>query len=163
LQAPELELCPVSLADANDFVANHHRHHKPLSFHKFSVGCASAGSLVGVAIVGRPVSRNLDDGQTLEVSRLCTDGTKNACSMLYNAAWRAAKAIGYKKIITYILDSENGASLKAAGWNKEADVKYQSWDRPGRRRNTDAPICDKQRWSKTVPGVGTLNIKEDKT
>lgn len=111
-----LELTPVSLANANAFVAQHHRHHKPVTGHKFSIGCTANGRLVGVAIVGRPVSRYLDDGLTLEVNRLCTDGTKNACSMLYAAAWRAARAIGYRKIITYILDSESGGSLKAAGW-----------------------------------------------
>lgn len=111
-----LELTPVSLADANTFVAQHHRHHKPVRGHKFSIGCTKDGGLVGVAIVGRPVSRHLDDGLTLEVNRLCTDGTKNACSMLYAAAWRAARAIGYRKIITYILDTENGGSLRAAGW-----------------------------------------------
>ena len=97
-------LIPVSLAEANAFVAQHHRHHKPVTGHKFSIGCTADGQLVGVAIVGRPVSRYLDDGQTLEVNRLCTDGTKNACSMLYAAAWRAARAMGYRKMITYILE-----------------------------------------------------------
>lgn len=112
-----LELQPVTLAEANAFVAKHHRHHKPVTGHKFSIGCIADGRLVGVAIVGRPVSRYLDNGLTLEVNRLCTDGTKNACSMLYAAAWRAARAMGYHKIITYTLDTENGASLRAAGWN----------------------------------------------
>ncbi len=112
-----LHLTPVSLAQANAFVAEYHRHHKPVTGHKFSIGCAAAdGALVGVAIVGRPVSRYLDDGLTLEVTRLCTTGAKNACSMLYGAAARAAKAIGYQKIITYTLDTESGASLRAAGW-----------------------------------------------
>ena len=111
-----LTLTPVSLAQANAFVAQHHRHHKPVTGHKFSIGCTVDGQLVGVAIVGRPVSRYLDNGLTLEVNRLCTDGTKNACSMLYGAAWRAARAMGYQKIITYTLDTENGASLRAAGW-----------------------------------------------
>ena len=100
-----LMLIPVSLAEANAFVAQHHRHHKPVTGHKFSIGCTADGQLVGVAIVGRPVSRYLDDGQTLEVNRLCTDGTKNACSMLYAAAWRAARAMGYRKMITYILET----------------------------------------------------------
>ena len=98
-------LIPVSFAEANAFVALHHRHHKPVTGHKFSIGCTANGQLVGVAIVGRPVSRYLDDGQTLEVNRLCTDGTKNACSMLYAAAWRAARAMGYRKMITYILET----------------------------------------------------------
>jgi hypothetical protein len=111
-----LTISPVSLSGANKFVEEHHRHHKSVKFHKFSIGCTDGEKLVGVAIVGRPVSRILDDGLTLEVSRLCTDGTQNACSILYSAAWRAAKAMGYQKIITYTLVSEHGSSLKAAGW-----------------------------------------------
>ena len=111
-----LTLTPVSLKEANAFVAAHHRHHKPTRGHKFSIGCAAEGRLVGVAIVGRPVGRYLDDGWTLEVNRLCTNGSRNACSMLYAAAWRAARAMGYKRLITYILDTEPGTSLKAAGW-----------------------------------------------
>ena len=88
-----LTVKPMSLADANRFVAEHHRHHKPVRGHKFSLGCMANGRLAGVAIVGRPVSRYLDDGLTLEVNRLCTDGTKNACSFLYGAAARAAKVL----------------------------------------------------------------------
>lgn len=111
-----LDIVPVSLAEANAFVERNHRHHNKVVGHKFSIGCAKDGEIVGVAIVGRPVSRHLDDGWTLEVNRLCTNGTKNACSMLYAASWRAARAMGYKKVITYILDSEAGTSLKASGW-----------------------------------------------
>lgn len=111
-----LELTPITLKEANAFVALHHRHHRPVTGHKFSIGCSIRGELVGVAIVGRPVSRYLDDGFTLEVNRLCTTGEKNACSFLYAAAWRAAQAMGYRKIITYTLASESGASLRAAGW-----------------------------------------------
>ena len=111
-----LTLVPISLADANAFVARYHRHHKPVTGHKFSIGCTENGELVGVAIVGRPVSRYLDNGLTLEVNRLCTTGSKNACSFLYAAAARAAKAMGYRKIITYTLDTEPGTSLRAAGW-----------------------------------------------
>jgi len=111
-----LTLTPVSLREANAFVAARHRHHKPSRGHKFSIGCSCNGQIVGVAIVGRPVSRYFDNGFTLEVNRLCTDGTKNACSILYGAAWRAARAMGYHKIITYTLASEDGASLRAAGW-----------------------------------------------
>lgn len=111
-----LSLVPISLKAANSFVAEHHRHHKPTRGHKFSIGCEAEGQLVGVAIVGRPVSRYLDDGLTLEVNRLCTTGERNVCSILYAAAARAAKAMGYRKIITYTLDSEPGTSLRAAGW-----------------------------------------------
>lgn len=127
-----LTLTPVSLAEANAFVAEHHRHHKPTVGHKFSIGCAENGRLVGVAIVGRPVSRYLDDGETLEVNRLCTTGEKNACSILYAASARAARAMGYKKIITYILDTENGVSLRAAGWSCTGLAGGKCWT--GRRK-----------------------------
>lgn len=111
-----LEVVPISFREAAVFVKAHHRHHKPPVGHKFSIGLSDGEKIVGVAMVGRPVARRLDNGWTLEVNRLCTDGSKNACSMLYAAAWRAAKAMGYKKLITYILDSEPGTSLQAAGW-----------------------------------------------
>lgn len=122
-----LVLIPISLADANAFVSEHHRHHKPVTGHKFSIGCTENGSLVGVAIVGRPVSRFLDDGFTLEVNRLCTTGAKNACSFLYAAAARAAKAMGYRKIITYTLDTEPGTSLRAAGWKCTGIAGGKRW------------------------------------
>ena len=131
-----LSLVPVSLKDANAFVAEHHRHHKPTRGHKFSIGCEMDGRLVGVAIMGRPVSRYLDDGLTLEVNRLCTTGERNACSMLYAAAARAAKAMGYRKIITYTLDSEPGASLRAAGWTCAGPAGGERWT--GQRR----PVAD---------------------
>ena len=127
-----LTLKPVSLADANSFVALHHRHHRPVRGHKYSLGCIADGQLVGVAITGRPVSRYLDDGLTLEVNRLCTDGTRNACSFLYGAAARAAKAMGYRKIITYILNTEDGASLRAAGWTCAGLAGGKEWT--GRRK-----------------------------
>ena len=111
-----LKLVPITFKKANEFVKQHHRHHKPVVGHKFSVACQNDGVLCGVAIAGRPVSRHLDNGFTIEVNRLCTDGTKNACSMLYSAVWRIAKPMGYKKAITYILESESGTSLRAAGW-----------------------------------------------
>ena len=122
-----LKVIPISLKDANAFVAEHHRHHKPVVGHKFSIGCALNGQLVGVAIVGRPVSRHLDDGLTLEVNRLCTTGEKNVCSMLYSAAARATKAMGYQKIITYTLDTEPGISLRAAGWSCVGKAGGKRW------------------------------------
>ncbi|QNK41851.1 XF1762 family protein [Caproicibacter fermentans] len=122
-----LDIVPVSLAEANEFVRRYHRHHRPVVGHKFSIGCTDGEKIVGVAIVGRPVSRYLDDGWTLEVTRLCTDGTRNACSMLYAAAWRAARAMGYKKVITYILKSENGASVKAAGYKCVGEAGGLRW------------------------------------
>src|SRR5438552_19025937 len=106
-----LEIVPITQKEANAFVKKHHRHHKPVVGSGFPVACAKDGKIVGVAIIGRPVARFLDNKWTLEVNRLCTDGTKNACSILYSAAWRGAKALGWKRLITYILSSENGASL----------------------------------------------------
>lgn len=117
-----LRLKPISLRDANEYVRKYHRHHKPVAGHKFSIGCEADGELVGVIIAGRPVSRYLDDGFTLEVTRLCTNGEKNACSFLYGAAARAAAAMGYKRIITYTLESENGA--KPSGFR--LDLSRQS-------------------------------------
>lgn len=124
-----LYLVPISLSEANKFVEKHHRHHGKVAGHKFSIAVADMEKeeIVGVAIVGRPVSRYMDDGWTLEVNRLCTKGTKNACSMLYAAAWRAARAMGYKKLITYILASENGTSLKAAGWRCVGEAGGLRW------------------------------------
>ena len=111
-----MEVTPINLEEANAFVAKLHRHHKPVPGCKFCVAVSEGDKVVGVAIVGRPVARMLDDGCTLEVNRCCTDGTKNACSMLYGAAWRAAKALGYRRVITYTLPEEGGASLRASNW-----------------------------------------------
>lgn len=128
-----LALCPVRLEEANAFVAEHHRHHKPVVGHKFSLGATLAGQLVGVAIVSRPLSRMRDDGRTLEVSRLCADGTRNACLFLYGASARAFFALGYRRIGTYILASESGASLVATGWRLLGERGGGQWDRPSRR------------------------------
>ena len=107
---------PITFKKACEFVAMHHRHNKPPVGHKFSVGLSVNGELVGVAMAGRPVARHFDDGLTLEVNRTCTDGTRNANSMLYGAVWRAAKAMGYKRCITYTQHGETGASLRAVGF-----------------------------------------------
>ncbi len=111
-----MQITPVTLEEANAFVQKLHRHHKPVPGCKFCVAVSENETIVGVAIIGRPVSRFLDDGWTLEVNRCCTDGTKNACSMLYGAAWRASKSLGYKRLITYTLPEEGGASLRASNW-----------------------------------------------
>lgn len=111
-----MNITPINLEEANAFVSRFHRHHKPVPGCKFCVAVSECDKVVGVAIVGRPVSRHLDNGWTLEVNRCCTDGTKNACSMLYGASWKAAKALGYKRLITYTLPEEGGVSLKASGW-----------------------------------------------
>ena len=139
-RAFRLRLIPVSLAEANAFVADHHRHHKPVVGHKFSLGAAKANSIVGVCIVGRPVSRHRDDGATLEVTRLCTTGERNACSFLYGAAARAAFSLGYTRIGTYILKSETGASLRASGWRLIAETPGRSWNAPSRPRVDTHPL-----------------------
>lgn len=137
---------PLDLASANAFVGKLHRHHKPVVGHKFSLGAVLAEKLVGVAIIGRPVARMRDDGWTLEVTRLCTDGTANACSFLYGAAARAAFALGYRKIGTYILKSESGTSLKASGWKMIGEVKGRSWSCQSRPRVDKHPTEDKTLW-----------------
>lgn len=144
-----MELVPISLRDANKFVLERHRHHKPSVGHKFSIGVMLENKVVGVAICGRPVARGSDDGFTIEVARLCTDGTTNACSKLYGACARVAKEMGYKKIQTYILQSETGISLKASGWKMEAVTAGGQWKYTnGKPRRTDQPTEPKQRWVK---------------
>lgn len=130
-----LELVPVSREQACQFVGIWHRHHRPPIGHKFSIGIARAGELVGVAMIGRPVARHLDDGRTLEVNRTATDGTRNANSALYAAAWRAAKALGYRRLVTYTQAGETGASLRGAGWRVVYALPPRpGWDRPSRPR-----------------------------
>lgn len=124
----------IDLAEANAFVAQHHRHHKPVVGHLFSLGAVLDEKIVGIAIVGRPVSRMRDDGTTAEVTRLCTDGTKNACSFLYGASSRAAFALGFWRIGTYILATEPGTSLMGAGWHLIGDSGGGSWSRKDRPR-----------------------------
>ncbi len=118
MSQPKLTIVPLPLDEANIFVSQNHRHHRPTVGHKFSLGVADEeGTIRGVAIVGRPVSRHLDDGWTLEVNRVAVkDSCPNACSALYGASWRATKALGDRRLVTYTLISEPGTSLKAAGW-----------------------------------------------
>ena len=122
-----LEIRPVDFQTAQSFVRENHRHNRPPVGHKFSIGCYMGGVLVGVCMVGRPVGRYLDDGLTLEVNRCCTDGTRNACSMLYGAATRAAKALGYKRLVTYTLKSEPGTSLRASNWSCDGEAGGTHW------------------------------------
>lgn len=130
----KLQIIPISFKEAIEFVKLNHRHHKPPVGHKFSIAVSDGQKIVGVSMVGRPVARHLDNGWTLEVNRLCTDGTKNVCSMLYGASWRAAKALGYKKLVTYILNTETGVSLSASGWKCIGQVSGRGWDSKGRPR-----------------------------
>lgn len=132
-----LQLVPVSFADACEFVRMWHRHHGPPIGHKFSVGVATDdGVLRGVAMVGRPVARCYDDGRTLEVNRTATDGTPSANSALYGAAWRAASALGYRRLITYTQAGESGTSLRAANWRIVAERPARTgWSHPSRPRD----------------------------
>lgn len=130
-----LKLAPISFENAAAYVRDHHRHHTPPAGHKFSIAAVDGDKLVGVVIVGRPVARRRDDGLTLEVTRLCTDGHRNACSFLYGAAARATFALGYSRIGTYILKSEPGTSLKAAGWKLIGERRGGSWSRQSRPRD----------------------------
>lgn len=163
---PHLEIRPISIARANQFVKEHHRHHGSKTGCRFAIAVYGGGELHGVAICSNPVARLADDGLTIEVSRLCTDGTYNACSILYAACARIAKEMGFRKIQTYILKSETGTSLKASGWKLEADeVGAVDWvsakNERQRRRNMkpvqlslfeekQVPKELKQRWSKIL-------------
>jgi|TARA_R100000084_G_C4531286_1_gene91281 hypothetical protein len=144
-----LAVTPINLDEANAFVEQHHRHHKPVPGAKFCVAVSKDDEVRGVAIVGRPVSRHIDDGWTLEVNRCCTDGTRNACSMLYATAWKAAKAMGYKSLITYTMESEGGASLRGAGWRcvgKATTRVGQGWNVRSRPRVDTHPLQQKLKW-----------------
>jgi hypothetical protein len=142
-----MSLCvvPLDLSEANALVQTMHRHHQPVIGHKFSLGAADGEKVVGAAIVGRPVSRHLDDGWTLEVNRCVTDGTRNACSLLYGAAWRAAKAMGYRRLITYTLPAEGGASLRAAGWKCVGLRGGGNWNVKSRPRVDTAEMLQGQK------------------
>jgi hypothetical protein len=129
-----MEVTPINFAEANAFVAERHRHHRPVQGAKFCLAVSQGEKVVGVAIVGRPVARGSDDGWTLEVNRCCTDGSRNACSMLYGAAWRVARALGYRRLITYTLEEEGGASLRGAGWRLIGMRGGGNWNTPARPR-----------------------------
>ena len=141
------------LAEANAVVQAWHRHHRPVAFHRFSIKCIDEnGVLRGVAIVARPVARMTDAAKVVEVARLVSDGTPNVCSYLYGACARIARALGYELIQTFILDSEPGTSLKAAGWKFDGISKRSNWgggstNRPPRRHDHPGP---KQRWVKLL-------------
>lgn len=130
-----LTIKPIDLKSANQFVLANHRHNGKVLVHRFSIAVYDNDRLCGVAICGNPSARKLDDGETIEVKRVCTDGTYNACSILYGRCARIAKEMGWKKIITYLLETENGASLRASGWKIDAEgVGGASWNVPSRPR-----------------------------
>lgn len=140
-----LQIRPITFADASAYINANHRHHNATIGCKFAISVYDGDKMVGVAVAGRPVSRYLDDGFTLEINRVCTDGTKNACSCLYGACIRIAKAMGYKKIITYILQSEDGASVKAANFRFDGDAGGTHWTGK-RNRNQQIPAELKKRY-----------------
>ncbi len=144
-----LKVIPCTYRQAADFVNQYHRHHSAPVGCKFCIAVSDGETIHGVAICGRPVSRHLDDGMTCEVNRVCTDGTKNACSMLYGACARIAKNMGYRKIITYTLQSENGASLKASNFTCEGQAGGTHWT-GSRDKGQSIPHELKNRWVKNL-------------
>lgn len=141
-----LRVQPIDVSEACEFVARLHRHHRPPQGYKLCVAVNDGEKVVGVLIAGRPVARLLDNGTTLEVTRCCTDGTRNACSMLYAHAWKAARALGYTRLITYTLPEEGGASLKAAGMKCAGEAGGTPWNNKTRQRSDDHPQGVKWRW-----------------
>lgn len=155
-----LRVVPIELAEANACILVWHRHHKPVVGHRFSLGALDGERIVGVAVIGRPVARLAGHPREVaEVTRLATDGTRNACSILYAAAARACRAMGFRRIQTYTLESEQGASLRAAGWNHEGRAGGGQWKHTdGKPRRTDQPIEAKNRWAIEwqVPATGVI-------
>jgi hypothetical protein len=146
-----IEIRPLTISQANEMVGKLHRHHKPVIGHRFSVGAYINNILVGAAIVGRPVSRELDQYMIAEVTRLVTDGTPNVCSFLYSAVARIAKEMGFDKIQTYILSTEPGTSLIAAGWEYEISTSGGNWNYSWRKgRREDQPMIMKSRYGKIL-------------
>lgn len=156
----DLELIPITLREANAFVRRHHRHHKPDRGCRLVVGCARGAVVVGVAVAGRPKARNLNDGWTAEVTRCCVDDpidkaengghASGATSLLYAACWRAARAIGYRRLVTYTLPEEGGASLRGAGWTLIGEAGGGSWSRTERPRVDCHPTQTKIRWERAA-------------
>ena len=159
-----LVIRPIDLKSANEYVLKNHRHNGKVLVHRFSISCYDGERLCGVAICGNPSARKLDDGSTIEVKRLCTDGTRNACSILYGRCARIAKEMGFKKIITYITDQESGVSLRASGYvleNEHCGGGENGWNTPSRPRivkqetlfgevSASYPIGEKKRYCKVL-------------
>lgn len=141
-----LQIVPMRFKAVKAFIRDLHRHHKPPVGMIAAVGCALGGKVVGVAVVGRPVSRHMDDGDTLEITRVCTDGTRNAASFLLGADRRLVFALGYARAITYTLPSEGGSSLKAAGYKLIGEPGGGRWSRANRKRLDDHPTERKWLW-----------------
>lgn len=169
-----MDVRPISLSRANELVGRLHRHADPLAIHKFALGLYREDTLIGAAIVGRPVARPLDDGLTLEISRLVTNGTRNACSKLLGAAAKAGWKAGAMRLVTYTLATESGASLRACSWRRQfydqsaklvpgpdqfwrfecTDIPFpaRTWNMPGRARK-DRRGAERWRWIKLNPVI----------
>ena len=145
-----MKIVPLELKDLNKLVTMYHRHHRPVQGHRFSLGIMKNGELIGGCSVGRPVARRCNPRDTLEVTRLVVkEFHKNACSMLYARSAKIARLMGYRKIQTYILDTEQGTSIKASGWTLEVTSPGGQWlHTDGHHRRQDQPTCPKQRWAR---------------
>lgn len=141
-----LSVVPMTLREARAYVDQVHRHHRAPQGGLFAIGASDGEQIVGVVIVGKPVARMLADGWTCEVTRLASDGSRNVCSMLYRAAWRAGRAMGYRRLVTYTLPEEGGSSLRAAGFALIGEAGGGSWSRPSRPTVDTHPLQVKLRW-----------------
>lgn len=152
-----MNIVPVTLQTANDFVRRHHRHNRPVPGHRFSIGLRHGDMLIGVAIAGRPISRHMDTGRTLEIRRVCVlEGHPGACSKLYARMKRIAQLMGYTRIITFTLEGESGASLRAVGARLDSRLPPQTWGRPSRpRRAQPVAMNTKLRWELCPKGSRT--------
>lgn len=149
-----MTIIPLTLSQANSFIEQNHRHHKRVAGHRFSIGAVMGGKLVGVCVVGRPVARKTDQYSVAEVTRLCTDGSRNVCSALYAAAARAAEAMGFRSIQTFILETEPGTSLKACAWRPIGSTPGKSWDVPSRARDDKCALGRRIKWGRTLNAAG---------
>lgn len=161
-----LYVVPIKLSEAKAFVKRWHRHHLPSVASVFNVACCDdKGVIRGVAMVGRPVARGYDDAFTLEITRVATDGARNGCSILYGAARRVAFNLGYRRLVTYTLPEEGGASLRASNWLPDGQTSGGSWDTPTRARTDKAPTCAKSRWvvhnHKSYPGTCSMDLDDE--
>ena len=159
MKQPRLRIVPCSIERAKEYVDGLHRHHVASAGARYALAVADEhGKVRGVAMVGHPVARLLDDGWTLEVSRVATDGCPNACSALYGASLRLAKALGYSRLITYTREDEPGTSLRAAGWNSEGAIRARSWDMPSRPRVDKTEIVRRERWAARQTGPKPIGL-----